>query len=64
MAVRDPKKSARWWIKNFGFEKAFAFDGGVAIENDAITIVLKKGVPRPSTIGWELSVQNAVRPRK
>ena len=50
LAVRDPKKSARWWIKNFGLKKAFAFEDGVAIENDAITIVLFKGTPRPSAI--------------
>lgn len=49
--VRDPKKSARWWIKNFGLKQAFAFENGVAVENDAVTIVLHKGVPRPSALG-------------
>jgi catechol 2,3-dioxygenase-like lactoylglutathione lyase family enzyme len=51
IAVRDPKKSARWWTKNFGLKRAFAFEDGVAVENDAITIVLHRGTRRPSTIG-------------
>jgi catechol 2,3-dioxygenase-like lactoylglutathione lyase family enzyme len=49
--VRDPKKSARWWIKNIGLRFAFEFEDGVAIESDAITIVLHKGVPHPGTLG-------------
>jgi catechol 2,3-dioxygenase-like lactoylglutathione lyase family enzyme len=49
--VRDPKKSARWWIKNIGLRFAFEFEGGVAIESDAVTIVLHKGVPHPGTLG-------------
>jgi hypothetical protein len=34
-----------------GLKKAFAFEHGVAVENDAITIVLFQGTPSPSTIG-------------
>lgn len=49
--VRDPKKSARWWIKNIGLRFAFEFEDGVAIESDAVTIVLHKGVPHPGTLG-------------
>lgn len=49
--VRDPKKSARWWVKNIGMRIAFEFEGGVAIESDAVTIVLHKGVPHPGTLG-------------
>lgn len=51
IAVRDPKKSAQWWVKNIGLRKAFEFDGGVAVENDHVTIVLRKGVPRPAALG-------------
>lgn len=51
IAVRDPKKSARWWIKNFGLKRAFTFERGLAVENDAVTIVLFQGTPRPNTIG-------------
>ena len=51
LAVRDPQKSARWWIKNLGMRKAFSFEGGVAIECDAVTIVLRKGTPNPKTLG-------------
>jgi len=50
ISVRDPKKSAQWWVKNLGLRKAFEFPGGVAVESDAITIVLHKGVPHPKTI--------------
>ena len=51
ISVREPKKSAAWWVKNLGLRKAFEFDGGVAVENDAITIVLHEGVPHPGTLG-------------
>ena len=51
LAVRDPQKSARWWIRNLGMRKAFTFPGGVAVENDAVTIVLHEGTPRPATFG-------------
>ena len=51
IAVRDPKKSAQWWVKNLGVRKAFEFPGGVAIESDAVTIVLYKGKPSPATLG-------------
>lgn len=50
LAVRDPKKSARWWISKLNLRKEFAFPGGVAVGNDAVTIVLMKGAPRPATL--------------
>ena len=50
ISVRDPKKSAQWWVKNLGLRKAFEFPGGVAVESDEITIVLHKGKPDPKAI--------------
>ncbi|HEY1727310.1 MAG TPA: VOC family protein [Candidatus Baltobacteraceae bacterium] len=49
--VRDPKKSAHWWVQNVGMRVAFEFDDGVAIQSDAVTIVLHEGVPHPGTLG-------------
>ena len=49
--VREPKVSAKWWIANLGLEHQFDFDGGVAIGNDAITMVLREGVPHPAAFG-------------
>ena len=42
LAVRDPKKSAKWFERTLGLKKEFEFDGGVAIGNDNITIALHK----------------------
>ena len=50
LAVRDPKKSAKWFEHALGLKKEFAFDGGVAIGNDNITIALHKGKPSPATL--------------
>ena len=49
LAVRDPKKSARWW-RTLGLQKQFEFDGGVAIGNDNVTIALHRGKPSPRTL--------------
>ena len=46
LAVRNPKKSARWWIGTMGLRKEFEFTDGVVVGNDAIAIALFKGVPR------------------
>jgi catechol 2,3-dioxygenase-like lactoylglutathione lyase family enzyme len=46
LAVRDPKKSARWWTGTMGLRKEFAFPGGIVVGNDAVAIALFKGVPR------------------
>jgi catechol 2,3-dioxygenase-like lactoylglutathione lyase family enzyme len=51
LAVRDPKKSARWWIDHLKLKHQFDFDGGVAIGNDAFTLALHEGVPHPGTLG-------------
>ncbi len=50
IAVRNPKRSAQFWIKKLNLKKEFAFDSGVVVGNDAITIALYKGTPRPETI--------------
>jgi catechol 2,3-dioxygenase-like lactoylglutathione lyase family enzyme len=50
LAVRNPRKSAAWWLRTFALRKEFEFPGGVAVGNDAITIVLFKGTPRPAAI--------------
>lgn len=50
LAVRDPRKSARWWKKIFDLEQIFAGDDYVGLNNRNVTIVLMKGVPRPRTI--------------
>jgi len=50
LAVRDPKKSARWFQRTLGLRKEFDFQNGVAIGNDNITIALFKGKPSPSTL--------------
>ena len=49
LAVRNPKKSARWFERVLGLRKQFEFDSGVAIGNDNVTIALFKGKPSPKT---------------
>lgn len=51
LAVRDPKKSAKWFKRALGLKKEFEFDGGIAIGNDHVTIALHKGKPSPKTLG-------------
>jgi catechol 2,3-dioxygenase-like lactoylglutathione lyase family enzyme len=50
LAVRSPKKSARWFERVLGLRKEFEFDQGMAIGNDNFTIALFKGKPSPKTI--------------
>src|SRR4029077_14147256 len=51
LAVRDPRRSAQWFIRVLGLRKEFEFDGGVAVGNNNVTIALSKGRPSPNTIG-------------
>jgi catechol 2,3-dioxygenase-like lactoylglutathione lyase family enzyme len=51
LAVRDPKKSARWWRKIFDLETLFESDDYVGLTNDNVTVVLTRGVPRAKTLG-------------
>ena len=51
LAVHDPEKSAQWWDEKLGLRREFAFPGGVAVGNDAVTIALHRGTPHPRTLG-------------
>lgn len=51
LAVRDPRRSAEWFARVLGLRKEFEFEGGIAIGNDNVTMVLSKGKPSPGTIG-------------
>ncbi|MBV8281706.1 MAG: VOC family protein [Candidatus Eremiobacteraeota bacterium] len=50
ITVRDPHKSARWWIDTLNVKKAFDFPGGVVIGSKDVSIVLIKGEPHPEVI--------------
>jgi catechol 2,3-dioxygenase-like lactoylglutathione lyase family enzyme len=50
LAVRNPKKSARWWTVTMGLRKEFEFTDGVVVGNDAVAIALFKGVPRSNVM--------------
>jgi catechol 2,3-dioxygenase-like lactoylglutathione lyase family enzyme len=51
LAVRHPKKSAKWFERTLGLRKEFEFEGGVAVGNGHVTIALHKGKPSPKTLG-------------
>lgn len=51
LAVRHPKKSAKWFERALGLKKQFEFENGVAVGNDHVTIALHKGKPSPKTLG-------------
>lgn len=51
LAVRDPQRSAKWFMSVLGLRKEFEFEEGVAVGNDNVTIALSKGKPSPKTIG-------------
>jgi catechol 2,3-dioxygenase-like lactoylglutathione lyase family enzyme len=51
LSVRDPQTSAAFWKKNFDLEEIFRFEDAIGLSNDAVTIVLHKGVPHPGTMG-------------
>jgi catechol-2,3-dioxygenase len=51
LAVRSPKRSAKWFERALGFKKQFEFDDGIAVGNDNVTIALHKGRPSPRTLG-------------
>src|SRR6266853_3658247 len=50
LAVRDPKKSAKWFERALGLRIEFDFENGVAVGNDFVTIALFKGTPSPETM--------------
>jgi catechol 2,3-dioxygenase-like lactoylglutathione lyase family enzyme len=49
LAVRSPKRSAKWFDRALGLKKQFEFEEGIAIGNDNVTIALHKGAPAPGT---------------
>jgi catechol 2,3-dioxygenase-like lactoylglutathione lyase family enzyme len=51
LAVRSPKRSAKWFERVLGLKKQFEFDEGIAIGNANVTIALHKGKPSPRTLG-------------
>ncbi|MEY2494699.1 MAG: Glyoxalase/Bleomycin resistance protein/Dioxygenase superfamily [Verrucomicrobiota bacterium] len=51
LAVRSPKRSAKWFERALGLKKQFEFDDGIAIGNKNVTIALVKGKPSPRTFG-------------
>jgi catechol 2,3-dioxygenase-like lactoylglutathione lyase family enzyme len=51
LAVRSPKRSAKWFERALGLKKQFEFGDGVAVGNDNVTIALHKGRPSPPTLG-------------
>jgi catechol 2,3-dioxygenase-like lactoylglutathione lyase family enzyme len=50
LAVRNPKRSAKWFKRALGLRQEFEFKNGVAVGNDNVTIALFKGKPSPQTI--------------
>jgi catechol 2,3-dioxygenase-like lactoylglutathione lyase family enzyme len=64
LAVRNPKRSAKWFERALGLKKQFEFEGGIAIGNENVTIALHKGKPSPRTLGhmsFHLSSMAALR---
>jgi catechol 2,3-dioxygenase-like lactoylglutathione lyase family enzyme len=51
LAVHNPERSAKWFMRVLGLRREFEFEEGIAIGNDHVTIVLSKGKPSPTTIG-------------
>lgn len=51
LAVRSPKRSAKWFERALGLKKQFEFEDGIAIGNANLTIALHKGKPSPQTLG-------------
>lgn len=51
LAVRSPKRSAKWFERVLGLKKQFEFEDGIAIGNANVTIALHKGKPSPRTLG-------------
>ena len=64
LAVRNPKKSAKWFERALGLETQFEFEGGVAVGNNNVTIAFHQGKPSPETLGhmsFHLSSMSVLR---
>jgi catechol 2,3-dioxygenase-like lactoylglutathione lyase family enzyme len=51
LAVSDPDRAAAFWTRHFDLREDFRMPDGVAVSNQAVTIVLHKGEPRPEVFG-------------
>jgi catechol 2,3-dioxygenase-like lactoylglutathione lyase family enzyme len=51
LAVKSPKRSAKWFERVLGLKTIFEFDQGVAVGNQSVTIALHQGKPSPRTLG-------------
>jgi catechol 2,3-dioxygenase-like lactoylglutathione lyase family enzyme len=50
IAVRNPRRSAKWWVKNLNLRKEFEWSTGVVVGNDEVGIALFRGTPRPQAL--------------
>lgn len=50
IAVKDPKKSGKWWQEVIGLSHRFDFPDGMVVGNDAVDIALFKGSPDPQAL--------------
>jgi catechol 2,3-dioxygenase-like lactoylglutathione lyase family enzyme len=50
LAVKSPKRSAKWFERALGLKTVFEFQEGIAIGNDNVTIALFRGKPSPRTL--------------
>lgn len=50
LAVASVERAKSFWTRNFDLQQIFAFDDGVGLSNDNVTIALFKGTPHPETI--------------
>ena len=64
LAVRDPRRSAQWFVRVLGLRKEFEFEDGVAVGNANVMIVFSNGIPSPATIdhmSFHLPTMTALR---
>ncbi len=61
LAVRDPRQSANWYVKNLGFREEFVYDEGTAVGSDGVTIALFRGAPRPETINHRAALAHLLQ---
>ncbi|HEV2175045.1 MAG TPA: VOC family protein, partial [Nitrospira sp.] len=64
LAVRDPRRSAQWFVRVLGLRKEFEFEDGVAVGNANVMIVFSNGTPSPATIdhmSFHLPTMTALR---
>ncbi|MGH7737093.1 MAG: VOC family protein [Candidatus Tyrphobacter sp.] len=50
LSVRKPRESARWWREHFDLEEVFRGRDYVGLSNEAVTIILHRGVPHPKVV--------------